>query len=1145
MGNKNSDIWKTVLEKTASGNQFPAATVIKDRDKSYQVFEVLVAETFARVAPEWEWTTTKGSGDGGIDFFAKLKRQINTPFVSCPTNQLLLGQVKRRKTSYRYDALRNDITQMFELYTSTYLAQNYSLFELLFVISTDHQNNIASLRKNLEATRNDRQKIIFTANLRSPIHIVDAKDLIQYWSLNFAFVRSLLGNVTGIDELVQLQDYLETVQHEGFNITVRGKTLGKIGEFFEKTITISTASNIPVSFFIKWRPAQEDNASIQLVYPLQAIISCGVPFQVCASGKFHITFRCLQEGDHDLGELDILTDEQILIQSIPLGHVFFSRGLMPIYQMRPQKEITNKLQRDLSSDSVKFQVMTIRGIGGIGKSSLISELIIRLANNNNICVDIQQRHSILNPQNLMLELFVQLLMSQVKKPLFSDSYLQELKWHLGSGYIEDWTADLTNFFENKDHYSSETVCKSLASLMFRLSAAHPIVIWLSDLHWIDQKSASMLVECINTLEQNQLFLTNRVAFLLEGRSNELLEEEYHTYHPVHWEGLLKKLRCVDYTLRPWNKEDCRDFIQLLLQIPDRGKDRDLYERLSAHLLEHSGGSPMFIIEQTKLLIGLGKLALNEDGTLHIQDAQWSNAVCTEILRLTKRRVTLFLEKHGLYGTLVILYARLSAYATDGFKQYIVRQIYQRITYADEIAIEYDMFALDEYGIVFSHEYFSQEFARRLDIDEALLYSLISYLEKDGEREESDTVCLLLLLDLCSSAENIRIARLAAPLFWREDRDWIAVNLLLCKLPDSALNSVGLSKRAVLYGTVSSLMRTSNYSSSEKYAKKLYKLPINSREGDDSLRYYLLVCQQLSNIAASKLEVGKSISYAQDGLFQLSFQEQLNGPLNEDLCKMKAILESRLAVCYLFSGDEERAIDLHRTLCKTPGTDNEYILTRLGYEYNGILLHQEPEQAVKELENLYAKAETIPEMYPTEFYLVDVMRMVGKLILCTSSADAAKIYRDSVVLAKKLEQNESKYISASNFLVMSASYILEGGDTEQALSMLFHACEHAIDLQREEILWKCYINIAQLYYYMGSRSEAANYAEKACEIICRALDNNKNAYRDSLLRLFSQPLSILKRLCDVPKSILGELSKMVKCRVSLQVQWQDCVLFLMK
>lgn len=1145
MRNNNSDIWKILLEKTANGNQFPTATVIKDRAKSYQVFEVLVAETFARVAPEWEWVTTKGNGDGGIDFFAKLKQQINTPFVSCPTNQLLLGQVKRRKTSYRYDALRNDITQMFELYTSTYLAQNYSLFELLFVISTDQQNNIANLRKNMETVWNDRQKIIFTANLRSPIHIVDAKDLIQYWSLNFGFVRSLLGDVAGRDELVQLQNYLETVQHEGFNITVSGKTLGKIGELFEKTITISTASNIPVSFFIKWRPVQGEDVSIQLIYPLQAIIGRGVPFQVCTSGKFHITFRCLQEGDHDLGELDILTDEQVLIQSVPLGHVFFSRGLMPVYQMRPQKEITDELQRSLSTDSVKFQVMTIRGTGGIGKSSLISELIIRLANNDNICVDIQQHHSILNPRNLMLELFVQLLISQVKKPLFSDSYLQELKWCLGSSYIEDWTADLTNFFENKDVYSSETVCKSLASLIFRLSAAHPIVIWLSDLHWIDQKSASMLTECIDTLGKNQLFLSNRVAFLLEGRTNELLEEEYHTHHPVHWESLLKKLRCTDFTLKPWGKEDCRDFIQLLLQISDRDKDRDLYERFAAYLLEHSGGSPMFMIEQIKLLIGLGKLALDEVGALHIQDAQWSDAVCTEILRLTKRRVTLFLENHSRYGTLVILYARLSAYATDALKQYIVRQIHQRINYADEIAIEYDMFALDECEIIFAHEYFSQEFAGRLDIDEALLHSLISYLEKDEEREESDTVCLLLLLDLCSSVENIRIARLAAPLFLREDKDWIAINLLLCKLPESTLNMVGLSKRAVLYGTVSSLMRTSNYSSSEKYAQKLYKLPINSSESEDSLRYYLLACQQLSNIAASKLDVGKSISYAQDGLVQLSFQEQHNGPLNEDLCKMKAMLESRLAVCYLFSGDEERAIDLHRTLCQNPGTDNEYILTKLGYEYNGILLHQEPEQAVKELENLYIKAKTIPEMYPTEFYLIEVMRMVGELILCTSSADAAKIYRDSVVLAKHLEQNESKYISASNFLVMSTSYILEGGDTEQALSILFHACEHAIDLQREELLWKCYINIAQLYHDMGINSEAANYAEKACEIICRALDNNKNAYRGSLLRLFSQPLSILNHLYAMPKSILGELSKIVECRASLQVQWRDCVLFLMK
>lgn len=1143
---KAADIWKTLLEKTAKGHQFPSATVIRDKDKSYQVFEVLVAETLARVAPEWEWSATQGSGDGGIDFFATLKRQVKTPFVPVPINQLLLGQVKRRQKSYRYDEFCSDINQIFDLYTSVYRAQNYSLFELLFVVSTDHQNNILSLRKHLETVQNNTKTLVFAANLRSPIHIVDAKDLIQYWSLNFDFVHSLLHPIAKQEELVQLRNYLQSVRQEGFGISVTGKMQVKMGELFERLVTISAASsNIPLSVFLRWRPFQGGGSAVQLVRPLQALENRGMPFQICVSGEFRMAFRCLQESNFNLGELDIITNNQELVQSIPLGQVSCSRGLMPIYQMHPQKVISEKLRCGLSNYNAKFQVMTIRGTGGVGKSTLISDLVILFANQANICIDIQQHHSILSPGDLVLNLFVQLLMSQMKKPLFSDSYLQELKWHLASTYVEKWTTDLNDFFQGKDGYCSGTVCKALVSLIIHLSTAQPIIIWLSDLHWIDQKSASVLADCINTLEQNQQFLTNRVAFLLEGRSNELLEEEYKTYHPIHWKGLIQKLKCPDLTLKPWNYTDCRNFVSSLLQISERGKDRALYERLATYLVEHSAGTPMFIIEQIRLLIGLEKLTLDTNGTVHIQDAQWNDVACTDIMGLIKRRVMLFLEKHSQYGTLIALYAHLSIYASDSLKEYIVRQINQLTPYTHEIAMEYDMFTLHKGEVSFSHEYFSQEFARSQNIDQGSLQNVISYLEGIRDREDGDTVCLLLLLDMCSKADRSHIAGLAAPLFLREDKDWIAVNLLLCRLPESVLHGVGLHKRAVLYGTVSSLMRAANYTSSEEYAQKLYNLPIESIKDEASWRYHLLACQQLSNIAASKLYVGQAISYAEKGSAQLSSLEQRNGSLNESLRKMKAALESRLAVCHLFAGDKERALVLHKALCQKPGTDDAYVLAKLGYEYNGILLHEEPEQAVKELKDLYTKAKAMPEMYPTEFYLIDVMRMVGDLILCDSPKDAINIYYDSVALAKELERNESKYISASNFLVMSASYLLAGGDVERALSDLFHACEHAIDLQREEVLWKCYINIAQLYGGLGNRKEARNYAQKTFEIIRRTLESNQNAYRRNLLRLFSQPLSILKQLCAIPKDILEELSQTPEYQGSLHVRWQNCILFLMK
>lgn len=1138
-----TDIWKNIFEKCVEGKKFSEAHVIKDKTKSYQVFEVLVAETFARIAPEWEWETTQGTGDGGIDFLAKLRRQIKTPFVSASTNQLLLGQVKRRKTSYRYDAFRNDINSIFELYTSTYLVQGYSLFELLFVISTDNATNIVNLRKNLKDAPNDPKRIVFASNIRSPIHIIDAKELVQYWSLNFSFVYALLRNVLEKEELVRLQDYLNSIQHEGFNVAVSGKTQEKTGELFDKALTLSTLSgDIPLTLFVKWRPPCETNTPVQLIKPLQILGEQGMLVHMSDTSTISITFRCIQEGIHDLGEIDIFTEDRSIIQTIPLGSSFFIRSLMPVYQIHPQRKIVKEVEYHLSNIGAKFQALTIRGVGGIGKSSLISELIIRFANNQNLCVNVQQRHSILQPGNLMLDIMLQLLLSRVRKPLLLGSYLQELRWSLGEAYNENWTSELECFFQENAGCSTETICNALASLLIRLSTDQPVLIWISDLHWISQKDAAILTSLIDLLENNQIFLSNRVAILLEGRSNELLEENYKTYRPLAWESLLRKLKCPDFLLGPWPEKDSKDFIDLFLQLSSHGVDRRLYEELAEYLLEHSAGSPMFIIEQIKLLIRQEKLALNEEGTVYIRDTNWSTCLCDEIMGVIRCRVTLFIEDQPQFATYIILYARLSSYSSDGFKQYIACQAKRLTTYAEKIAFEYDMFTLCDHEIIFTHEYFLQEFATRFIEGEEQACQLIAYLRKQPELEEGDKLCLLLLLNMCSSTEKQEVAKQTVALFGHKWKDIPTINLFLCEFPEPVLSSAGLNKASVLYAAGTSLMRIYNYSSSEEYIKRLYDLTSAPGEDNEALRYHLLACQQLSNISASRLAVEDSISYTQSGLMLLNREERIRGGLNESLRQTKAILRSRLAVCYLFSGDEDQAIQLHELLCEAPGVSDPYTLTRLDYEYNGILLHRDPKKAVQAFEELYATAKTIPEMYPTELYLIDVMRMVGQLILCTSKAGAQQIYEDGVSLSGVLKKNQSTYISASNELVMSAACILVNGDIEQSLLHLFRACEQSADLQREELLWKCYINIAQLYEYMGCHNEAMDYAEKAFEIIRQALKRNHGRCRENMLHLFSQPLLILNALCAVPKDLLRELESISIQKISLHVTWKNIVFF---
>ncbi len=1147
MNNKNLDIWKRVLEKYISGYSLPNTKVILNKESSYQIFEILVAETFAKIAPEWEWEATKASGDGGIDFLAKSKDQIITPFVQSQTNQLLLGQVKRRKSSYRYDRFCEDINSINELYVSTYLSQGYSLLELLFVVSTDSLNSIDTLRKRLANEQQSHKQILFSANLRAPIHIIDAQDLIQYWSLHFDFVRSLLSNAVDETDLVEFQNYLSTIKCDGINITISDTTHGRIGELYTKKITISVSkSNIPFQFFVKWSMNDETDSSIQLVTPYSLLEQRGMPVTVCGNYTFSITFRALKEGNFNLGELNIIAINQTTsIRSINLGNATFYRSLMPIYQIHPQHRVMKELDRILSNNS-KFKVTTVRGIGGIGKSTLISEIVIQYSNKGVLCIDVQHNHSILHPDNIMLDVLLKLLISYTKKPLLACSYLEKIKWILGSTYIDSWTQSLELFLSNEDGYSIDIISSVIVSVLINFSVVQPIILWLSDLHWIDAQSTALLINCINLLENNNLYLSNNVSFILEGRSNELLEENHKYFCAEFWNNLTFKLNCYDFVLKPWEEKDCQDFINSILGISYHNFDEELYNNLVSYLLKYSAGCPMFIIEQIKLLIGHQKLFLNKNGMILIQDAQWDNILCSEILELIQNRVELFSQKFNQYADWITIYAQTSAHASDELKNYIIENI-KRINHnADEIAAAYDMFNLQKSEIIFVHEYFSNEFAKRYIYDEAIISKAIIFLENNTERDVCDTICLILLMDMCRSIKKKEIVKIAKQLLNNNTKDHIVlpVSLIIHKYPNVVFNAVGINKLEITYNIGSIFMRLSNYTSCEEYFKKVLEMSYLSDNDYVSSQFYLLSCQQLANIYASKLNVKSAILFANKGLSFLSRIEQNNTKTNENLFKIKAMLKSRLAVCYLYSGDIEKALELHENLCKNPGTKDEYVLARINYEYYAICLHYDSKTAVKSLHDLYNKAKTIPQMYPTELYLIDVMRMAGSLSNCSSS-EAAHIYDNSIGLSNILKYNKSTYIVAVNYIIIGVSSILKDNCVERAIPYFFSACKCALDIQREETLWKCYINLAQLYKHMGFNNNATNYAQKACVIIENTIKTNGQEYRENLISLFSEPLAILKNLCVLSNELDDALSSTIVKRQSLAVKWGKLTFFIMQ
>ena len=154
MDHNTETIWKDILLKNAEGKKFKNAVTIPPADKAsknkYQIFEILVAETLTKISPDIKWEVTHGSKDGGIDIIGFHNSTFKTPFLKEIPQQLTLGQIKRRNKGYRLDLFRDDIVKMYEYYTSNYTAKGKSLFQLIFVISTDNSSNLDNLKQDLQ-----------------------------------------------------------------------------------------------------------------------------------------------------------------------------------------------------------------------------------------------------------------------------------------------------------------------------------------------------------------------------------------------------------------------------------------------------------------------------------------------------------------------------------------------------------------------------------------------------------------------------------------------------------------------------------------------------------------------------------------------------------------------------------------------------------------------------------------------------------------------------------------------------------------------------------------------------------------------------------------------------------------------------------
>ena len=225
------EIWKDLLLKNKKGTEFVNARTISetDRDKKFQVFEVLITETLAIIDPETEWHSLPVQGDEGVDFIGEIQ-PIQVPYIISRPPEVVLGQIKRRKGNYTKDNFHLDIIKIIEYYSNQY-AKDSALFEIIHVLSTDSNVDLSQWMENITFP--------YTAYKILP---VNALDFLRFWKINSNFVPWELSGIYSEQQLQPLLDYIDNLQENWddlIQVHIKTDSLARIDDEIAVKITLT------------------------------------------------------------------------------------------------------------------------------------------------------------------------------------------------------------------------------------------------------------------------------------------------------------------------------------------------------------------------------------------------------------------------------------------------------------------------------------------------------------------------------------------------------------------------------------------------------------------------------------------------------------------------------------------------------------------------------------------------------------------------------------------------------------------------------------------------------------------------------------------------------------------------------------------
>lgn len=1122
---RHLDIWEDVLKKSVRSDMLLRAPTVPQKDSPYniQVFELLVAESLNLQDKHTKWEVTQEKHDGGIDLLGEDETPCETPFTTAQYRLLSVGQVKRSKRSYKYEDFREDIRKARGYWTDSDLFNGNAPKQFVFILSTEGKNGVQVLQKHLKEDLANNTSAQFKVDQLTHIQLIDASHIIKSWKLNLNYFKHILEYALTPEQMECFCDYISGLDCSWITMSVTAPETGSVGEVVVQTLTIETPSD-DISFDLRARWVPPKTESIQLLHPLgmEDPQTHGYSVPIRGKSEIQIFLRSLQTGMCDFGKVELYSEENAVIAVAPLKTVNIHSGLSPVYYSKPARPILMELRALTEDNTPTIIPVAVSGCGGIGKSSLLSEVMVYAVQRGYCPIDIQQTQGLLHPKILLHRLFLQLLRPYTPRNMFLSDLTAQLKLYLGSNFRKSWEAELKRFFRPDDCFADTVVItECLVTLILSTARDKKLFIWLSNMHWASKEALDILHNVIEALDANQSMIRSRVFVVLEGRSGETFTYDGQPYYAVFWEKLLRENLLRTYPLNAWSHEESKCFLQQLFVEP--GASRAVYDDYFERLLSCSSGVPMHMLELVRMQVEQGVLAPDpkEGYRLRINRVPltqlfWANVILDAI----ERRIAFYRNECSDFVDVCAIFAALDDSTPPLLTERLMKHLHTEVPGIGSVLVQSGFLTWRNHAYHFCHEHYQAAFRMQQVKNKALLSECFSYYNRLTRKKPRDlySEIKLWLLDENVDFGQVRQAILALL------RKSLSVSMqqslykLLIDIPP-APSGPDIPLYKTLFLLAETYVRDGSWKSAQEYLERLLTLPRGSCFSE--LLIHVKAHQELSNILGDRLLFDRAIRTANDGLdlIEILLKKPLTEKQRNSLYVEREKLLARLAVCYWFSGDFARGLSVQRRCYDMAvAHGDKYSAGHVLYEIGTLALHFDPKAGVAIMEVVLAECRSIPSLEKHERTLIETQLLIGKLLLAAGERDGGALREVCLECVRLLNLKAVSPHSYEEFLCLTMRGIcafLKDGDASRAQGYFLESLRCAIENDMPNLTWKALFHAAQMCSLLNDRN-AELYAKEAYAYLDDALKNNPKHQS----RLMNMLEPVLERLDD----ILGQKSR---------------------